>query len=249
MTKILIVDNEAPVRQALREMILLVNTQPCEIEEATGVKEGLQKIASFDPDILYLDIQMDDGTGFDLLQQVTQPAFQLIFTTAFDQYAIRAFQFSALDYLLKPVDPYALQKSLDRALANLSQKGLNRQLAVLLQQLATPSQGEKRIVLKDSTAAYYVKVADILYCQAEGTYTRFTIEGMNPVMISRNLKEFENLLEPLGFLRSHHSYLVNSDKIRLFDKADGGSLVLENGDRIPVSQRKKDFVLAMLEKS
>lgn len=249
MLKILIVDNELPVRGALREMIQLVSHQPFLIEEADGVLSGLKMIDSFKPDILFLDIQMDDGSGFDLLQQVPQPAFQLIFTTAFDNYAIRAFQFSALDYLLKPIDPAALQKSLERAITQLNQAGLNRQLSVLLQQVSAPLSADKKIVLKDNSAAYYVKVADIFYCQAEGTYTRFSVANMPPVMVSRNLKEFETLLEPLGFLRTHHSYLVNTATIRRFDKADGGSLVLDNGDRIPVSQRKRDFVLAMLEKS
>ncbi|MBL7742203.1 MAG: response regulator transcription factor [Chitinophagaceae bacterium] len=246
--KILLIDNEVNVRQGLKELIQLVSADMPLFEEANGVSDGLQKIKSFSPDMVFLDIEMDDGTGFDLLSRLDNPAFQLVFTTAHDQYAIRAFRFSAIDYLLKPVDPAELGKSLEKATNNIRHSDLDKRLAVLMQQLSHKTGHDRRIVLKDIDTTYFIRIADILFCQADGTYTKFYIVNNNPILVSKNLKEYETMLEPLGFLRTHHSYLANPDKIRMFDKTDGGSLVLEGDHRIPVSQRKRDFVLGMLEK-
>lgn len=246
--KLLLIDNEPNVRQGLKQMIQAVSTESNTIEEADGVESGLQIIKSFSPDIIFLDIEMDDGSGFDLLNRVAHPSFQLIFTTAHDQYAIQAFKFSAIDYLLKPIDPDELSKSLDKAVHYIRNNDLNKQLSVLMQQLTHKTDHERKIVLKDIESTYFIKVCDILFCEADGTYTRFHIANNNPILVSKNLKEYEMLLEPLGFLRTHHSFLANPDKIKMYDKTDGGSLILEGGHRIPVSQRKRDFVLGILEK-
>ena len=173
----------------------------------------------------------------------------IIFITAHNQYAIEAFRFSAIDYLLKPVDPEALQLSVLRAEKNLQSKTLQQQVQVLLQQLTGLHQHDKKIVLKDIDNTYFIKVTDILYCEAEGTYTKFFITGNKSILVSKNLKEYESVLEPLGFVRTHHSFLVNPGKIRVFDKRDGGMLILEEGLSVPVSQRKKEYVMQLLEKN
>jgi two-component system, LytTR family, response regulator len=245
--KILIIDNEEPLRSGLKELINNCSDQLPLIEEADGVASGLQKINQFRPDIVFLDIEMEDGTGFDLLSKIHNPGFQLIFTTAHNQYAIQAFKFSAIDYLLKPIDPEELQKSLNKATANINKSDLSRQLAVMMQQLAAKPEGEKKIVLKDIESTYFIKVNDILFCEAEGTYTKFYFTNNDPILVSKNLKEYEAILEPLGFLRTHHSYLANPTKIKMYDKTDGGALILEGGHSIPVSQRKKDTILSLLE--
>ena len=116
-----------------------------------------------------------------------------------------------------------------------------------MHQLSYKNENDKKIVLKDIEATYFIKVSDILYCEAEGTYTKFYFTNNEPILVSKNLKEYESMLEPLGFIRTHHSYLANPSKIKMFDKTDGGSLVLEGGLTVPVSQRKKDFVLSILE--
>lgn len=217
------------------------------VEEADGVKAGIQKIKSFQPDIVLLDVEMDDGTGFDLMKQLTQTNFQLIFVTAHNKYAIEAFQFSAIDYLLKPVDPDALQKAIQKAVNNIRNRDLGKQIEFLLHQLNGRHEHEKRIVLKDIDNIYFVKVSDILYCMAEGTYTIFYFNNNQQVIVSKNLKEYENLLEPLGFIRTHHSYLVNPEKITRFDKTDGGQLILVDEIKVPLAQRKKEWVLSLLE--
>ena len=247
--KVLIIDNEAHLRSGLAQLLKEFCPSVTAIETAEGVQSGLQKIRSFQPDLLLLDVEMDDGTGFDLMKQVQYPSFQLIFITAHNQYAIEAFRFSAIDYLLKPVDPDALQSGVLRAGKNLQSKTLQQQVQVLLQQLTGLHQHEKKIVLKDIDNTYFIKVADILYCEAEGTYTKFFITGNKSILVSKNLKEYESVLEPLGFVRTHHSFLVNPGKIRVFDKRDGGLLLLEEGLSVPVSQRKRDQVLQMLEKN
>jgi two-component system LytT family response regulator len=245
--KILLVDNEKEIRELLKDMIEAVAPNEHHVDEADGVATGVQKINSFKPDMLFLDVEMNDGTGFDLLNKVANPAFQLVFTTAHNKYAVQAFKFSAIDYLLKPVDFAELEQALHKAALNISDKTLSAQLKVLMQQLTTKDNTDKQIVLKDSEASYFVKIADILYCEAEGSYTKFYFAIEKPIVISKNLSTYDDLLIGYGFLRTHHSYLVNASRIKMYDKTDGGMLVLDNGHAVPVSHRKKEYVMQLLE--
>lgn len=245
--KILIVDNEKEVRGLLKDMIASISADAYIVEEAEGVETGLQKINTFQPDVIFLDVEMNDGTGFDLMNRVSNPAFQLVFTTAHNKYAVQAFKCSAIDYLLKPVDFTELEKSLQKAATAISGNSLSKQMAVLMQQLTAKDTSEKQIVLKDSEASYFVKVADILYCEAEGSYTKFYLLNNSPIVISKNLSTYEELLALYGFIRTHHSYLVNPAKIKMYDKTDGGTLILDSGHTVPISHRKKDYVMQVLE--
>jgi two-component system LytT family response regulator len=245
--KVLIIDNEENLRKGIRELLLAFCAEVSVIAEASGVQDGLVQIRSFQPDIVLLDVEMEDGTGFDLLKKLTNPQFQLIFVTAHNEYAIEAFRFSAIDYLLKPVDPDQLQAAIRKASSHILNNKLQKQVEILLQQISGIRNPEKKIVLKDMENTWFIKVADILYCEAEGTYTKFHIQDMPAILVSKNLKEYESILEPLGFVRTHHSFLANPDKIKSYDKTDGGALVLEGNITIPVSQRKKDFVMHLLE--
>lgn len=246
--KILLIDNEDEVRTILKEMVLAWANGLHIIEEANGVATGLEKINTFCPDIVLLDVEMNDGNGFDLLKQITNPTFQLIFTTAHNQYALQALKSSAIDYLLKPIDPVELNKSLQKAQENIQDKNLQKQLAVLMSQLSHKNDIDKQIVLKDIDKTYFIKQSDIIYCEAEGSYTKFYIVNSEPIFVSRNLRSYEEILAPAGFIRTHHSCLVNPNKIKIFDrKTDSGTLILEGGYTIPVSQRKKEFVIQLLE--
>lgn len=246
--KILLVDNEKEVRALLRDMIQAIAPGTHELAEADGVASGLQKINSFQPDLVFLDVEMGDGTGFDLMNKIQLPQFQLIFTTAHNQYAIQAFKCSAIDYLLKPVDLTELENGLKKAASAVSTNNLNQQLTVLMQQLNQKNTGDQQIVLKDIEASYFVKIADILYCEADGSYTKFYIAGSHTIMISKNLSTYEELLGTYGFIRTHHSYLVNPQRIKIYDKTDGGSLILDTGHAVPISHRKKDYVMQLLER-
>ena len=245
--KLLIIDNEENLRKGLKLLIQAFCPEVTQIFEAEGVETGLLAIESFKPDLVMLDVEMEDGTGFDLMTRIVLPSFQLIFVTAHNKYAIEAFKFSAIDYLLKPVGPEALQKAIGKVANQLQSQNLKKQIDFLLTQISQKPEIERRIVLKDIANVYYVKVAEIMYCEADGTYTKFYLQTGEQIMVSKNLKEYEAMLEPLGFLRTHNSFLVNPNKIKLFDKTDGGQIILESGQTVPVSQRKKDVILEILE--
>lgn len=246
--KLLIIDNEEAVRRTIKEIVELFCKEIHSIAEAEGVNSGLEKIKTYQPDVVLLDVEMNDGNGFDLMKQTEHPNFQLIFITAHNQYAIDAFKFSAIDYLLKPVNAGELQAAVTRAEETIRNKNLSRQVEVLLQQMNGKKEKDKKIVLRDSENIYFIRVSDILYCMADSVYTNFYLQDGKKIIISKPLKEYEALLEPIGFIRTHHSYLVNSEKITRFDKTDGGMLILEGELNVPLSQRKKETVLTILEK-
>jgi two-component system, LytTR family, response regulator len=244
--KIVLIDNETDVRETLHKLIEQIHPSRHDVQQADGVSTGISLINTFQPDVVFLDVEMDDGTGFDLLRKLNAPNFQLIFTTAFNQYAVQAFKFSAIDYLMKPVNPIELANALLKASEKEHEKNLQRQLDVLLQQVSGKSVAEKQIVLKDMDTTYFVKVSDILYCMAEGAYTQVFIQNSDPILVSRNLHVHEELLTPSGFIRSHHSCLVNPSHIKLYDRKTE-SLVLTSGHTVPISQRKRESVIEYLE--
>ena len=244
--KILLVDNEKAVRETLATMVQNWSNGIHQIEEAEGVKEGVSKINQFNPDILLLDVEMDDGTGIDLMKKIGSYNFQLIFITAHNKYAVDAFKFSAIDFLLKPIDTDDLLTSLEKATSNLKNKNLKEQIQVLNESMNAISLEQKKIVLKDKDSIYFVKVNEIIRCHAEGPYTEFYTTNGQKITISKNLKEYEEMLEPFGFIRAHHSHLINIRKIIRFDKTDGCNLIMENNDEVPVSQRKKEHLMEII---
>lgn len=245
--KVLIIDNEAPIRAGLRMQLETYCPEIETIEEATGVVTGLKAIDNFQPEIVFLDVEMDDGTGLDLLKQLGNNFhFQLIFITAHNKYAVDAFKFSAIDFLLKPIDTDDLIASVNKAISQYKNKDLQTQIQVLNESMNAISLEHKKIVLKDKDSIYFVKVNDIIRCHAEGPYTEFFITDGKKITISKNLKEYEEMLEPFGFIRAHHSHLINIRKITRFDKTDGCNLIMENNDEVPVSQRKKEHLLEMI---
>jgi two-component system LytT family response regulator len=245
--RVLVIDNEKNIREGVVHMVHEYCPEVTEVNEASGVKSGLDAIKNLSPDIVLLDVEMDDGTGMDLLSQLSEINFELIFITAHNKYAVDAFKYSAIDFLTKPILPDDLISAMDRAANHKESLSLVKQLKVLDNSLNRLNSKEKKIVLKDSNSIYFVDVSDIIRCQSDGQYTEFYLENQKKVVISRSLKEYEELLTPFGFLRPHHSHLINVNKILRFDKADGGNLILQNQDEIPVSQRKKAAILQLLE--
>lgn len=244
--KVLIIDNEAPIRAGLRMQLETYVPEMEDLQEATGVATGLIAIETYQPDIVFLDVEMDDGTGLDLLKKLGNYNFQLIFITAHNKYAVDAFKFSAIDFLLKPIDTDDLMTSVGKAVQQLKNRDLKEQIQVLNESMNKISMEHKKIVLKDKDSIYFVKVNDIIRCHAEGPYTEFFISGGQRIIISKNLKEYEEMLEPFGFIRAHHSHLINIRKITRFDKTDGCNLIMENNDEVPVSQRKKEHLLEII---
>lgn len=197
------------------------------------------------PDIVFTDVEMDDGTGMDMLSKLGDIKFQVIFITAHNKYAIDAFRFSAIDFLTKPINPDELAKSVQKAESNIKNKLFLEQVAVMNEKNLTKA--EKKIVLKELDAIHIIKVKDLICCEASGIYTTFFIDNNKQIVVSKNLKEYEEILEPYDFLRVHNSFLINANKIEKFEKNDGGFLIMEGGQRVPVSQRKKDVVISFLK--
>lgn len=212
------------------------------VREADSVPAALKEIDEFNPDLLLLDIQLHDKSGFDILQTIAPRYIPTIFITAYNDFALKAFQVSALDYLLKPFDPSDLSAALLKAHTRIQNNKILEQLDVFRQQFK-PAE-PKRIVLNTADLLHIVDLNDITYCLADGAYTHFHFTDRKPILVSKTLAHFENIIDSNQFIRTHQSYLVNMRHVTQFDKRNGGSLVLANEIEIPVSTRKKEEVLA-----
>ncbi|MGB0525617.1 MAG: LytR/AlgR family response regulator transcription factor [Flammeovirgaceae bacterium] len=243
---ILIIDDNEPIRSGLKKQLASLRPE-VQVAEANTVKTGLQAIENNNPDILFLDVEMSDGTGMDLLMQLGEHQFQLIFVTAYNHYAVEAFRFSAIDFLLKPITMDELAPALEKAEKQMQHHQFQMQLKILNEHLMGLRQQEKKIVLKDQENVHFVKVGQIIRCESDGPYTHFFLEDGNELIISKNLKGYEKLLAGYGFFRSHHSHLINIHKIQKFCKTDGGYLIMEDQAMVPVSTRKKEALLRRLE--
>jgi two-component system LytT family response regulator len=244
--RILIIDDERAIRSVIKDIITKYIPGSDEIREADGVITGWEAIRDFSPDIVLLDIRMADGTGFDLLNKCDQIGFKVIFTTAFEEFAIRAFKYSAIDYILKPIDPDELANAIHKA-GRLLQQEMAQRLGALRENL-DPDNIHKKILLKTAENIYLVKIDDLVCCESDQVYTRLYLSDGKMIMVSRSLKEFEEMLVPAGFFRIHKSYMINMDQIDHFEKADGGFVVMRNGMRVPVASRKREQFLQMIGK-
>lgn len=247
--RVIIIDNETSVRKGLIALLGKHCPQVTEIFEATGVVDGIRIINETKPDLVFLDVEMDDGTGFELLNKLVNYHFQLVFITAHNKYAVDAFKFCAIDFLLKPIGPMELVISVNRALDGQKKQNLELQIKLLQEHLFAVDKNlprAKNIALIDGNVIHYVKIEEIIFCKAEGAYTSFHLTNGKKILVSQILKEYDELLHGYMFIRTHHSYLVNSSKIVKYDKSDGGQLYLEDNYTIPVSARKKVVVLNIL---
>ena len=251
MLKAIIIDNELNARKSLSSDLLKFCPSVTVVGEAEGVESGIDLIKKAQPEIVFLDVEMDDGTGFDLLEKLKQKKlqidFHLIFTTAYEKYAIKAIKFSALDFLLKPVVVDELIAAITKAVARGARKVEDASLSALLNNIGKMDKGgPKHIVLTTADEAAVYKTDDIIKCESDRNYTKFYFSNDSPLLVSKTLKEFDDLLTDSGFERVHKSYLVNLSYVKKFIKTDGGYLVLKDGSTIPVSQRKRDSIMSKL---
>lgn len=204
---------------------------------------ALEVIQSLRPDLVFLDISMPGGTGFDLLSRIPAPDFDVIFVTAFHQYGIQAIKFSALDYLLKPIDVQELRQAVDKAQGRRADRQQKGQLENLLELLRHQQRKEEhRIALPGTKETRLVHPARIVRCEASNNYTTFFLQGGEKYLVSRPIFEYEEMLRDYGFLRCHQSHLVNKAFIRSWVKEDGGYLLLEDNTAIPVSRQKRELI-------
>jgi len=246
MLRTLIIDDEAPVRATLATLLAKTCPQVNLVGQAYSVKTGALAIREKSPDLVLLDIKMDDGTGFDLINQFENINFKIIFVTAYQEYAIRAFEFSAVDYILKPVNPERLSDAVKRA-EIIHQKTFNTQLGALHENLENPGKQNKKIILKNQESIFLLNVEDIIRCESDGSYTIFETTDKQKILVSKLLKDYDTLLSDSGFLRIHRSHLINLKHIKRFDRHDGGNVVMSNGTQIPVSTSGRERLLELFE--
>jgi two-component system, LytTR family, response regulator len=230
-----------------RTMLLNLVHEHCQqikvVAEADSVPTGLTAIVEHKPQLVFLDIELQSETAFEILEKLPEINFELIFTTAFDHYALKAIKFCAIDYLLKPIDLNELLIAVAKAEKRLNHEYLNKNLEALLNNLKSGSQNNHRIALPTLEGLLFVSVSDIIYCESSGPYTQFYLKQPNKILTSRHLKEYEDLLNGYNFFRIHKSYLVNLQEIQKYIRGDGGQLIMSNGAALTVSkQRKEEFM-------
>lgn len=247
MLRTVLIDDEAHMRQTLENLVKQYCPEVLLLAKADGVETGVAAIRKYYPDLVLLDIKLDDGTAFDLLKRLEPIDFKIIFITAYDDYAIRAFRLSAIDYLLKPVDPEELLDAVKKAGKTL-QENFNIQLNSLNEHLQSQDTAVRKLIVKTSESIHLLPVNDILYCESDGGYTTLFLRDQQSIISSTTLREYEDLLTESGFFRVHKSYLINMKYINRFEKTDGGVVVLMGEYRIPVASRKKDLLLELFER-
>ena len=247
MRAILVDDEQANLENL--QILLLKNCPVVKVVSvADNIEDAYEKINLHRPDLLFLDIQMGKTTGFDLLNKLSEKTFEVIFVTAYDNYGIQAVKFAALDYLLKPVDPDELKTAVLKAEKRVASKINGEQLNFLLSQIKRAEPTVPKIALPQQHEIRYVAVDDIIRCVADNTYTFFYLSNGDKILISKPLKEYSDLLKPHGFVRAHQSHLVNPKFVKSWLKEDGGTLLMNNGDKIPVSKPNREMVKAVLGK-
>lgn len=245
--KVIVVDDELFARQSI---IAILNSKFSNISivgEAESVIDAVKIIQEKKPDLVFLDIDLTDGSGFDVVNFLKPVSFQLIFVTAHQEYAIKAIKFSALDYILKPVSSFELEAAVNRLLEEKESVNQQLKLDAFDENMQDGSTKKKKIVLKTSDSIHLINVCDVMRCEADNNYTTFYISTGERIIVSKGLKEYDELLTEHGFFRVHQSHLINISCISRFDKRDGGSIVLCDEAKIPVSQRKKQKLLDIFE--
>ncbi len=245
--KAIIIEDEVNVREGFIKLIRTFCPEVDILATADGVESGLEILAKYRPDMLFLDINLPDGSGFDLIYRIQDRSFHTIFVTAYDHYALDAFKVSAVDYLLKPVSPDLLIKAVQKAGKKENEIENHMRFDVLKDRIKNTYEQSEKLILSDTERMELVHIHDIIYCEAKSSYTIFHLGGSRKFMASTNLKEYERILKPYGFIRSHHSILVNVQHIKSIQKTEGGSIILSNGNQVALSKRKKTQVFEAMK--
>jgi len=244
MISIAVIDDESKARETIIRILSLGKTEIRIAGEAGSVASGFDLINREHPDLVLLDINLTDGTGFDLLKKFEKITFMVIFITAHEEYAIKAFKFSAIDYILKPITAGDLLHAVDKANESKSKQDTEVKLTALLSNL----EKIRKIVLRTAESIHIIQVKNIIRCEADVNYTTFYLDNSEKLLVSKTLKDYADLLEHSGFFRTHQSHLVNLDHVVRYDKTEGGHLVMADGSIVPVSSRKKEELFSLFEK-
>jgi len=246
MKKVLIIDDENRTRALIAKMIDSFGLDVEAIAEGENVQSGIKAIEKHNPDIVFLDIQMPDGTGFDVIRSIEEKSFEVIFITAHEEFAIKAIKFSALDYLLKPVDAMELKAALEKAIVTVEGNTKDsRQYEALNSNIQKTE--KRRLVLKTQESVHVVELDQIIRCEADRNYTSFFLLDNKKILVSKTLKEYETLLAAHNFLRVQQSHLINIDYVDRYDKKNGGAVVMKDGSEVPLSPAKREIFFKRLE--
>ncbi len=246
--KAVIIDDERNSRDLICD-IIKSHFPDILLQSAVNTATGIKTINTFNPDIVFLDIDMPDGTGFDVLKNISEYNFKVIFITAHEEYAVKAIKYSALDYILKPVNAVELVNAINKALKKIKSEIEQLKIETLLSNLELFGKSRKRkLVLSTSDNTYIVDTDDIVRCKSDNNYTTFYLNNGNRILMSKTLKEYENLLSPDNFIRIHRSHLINVNYIDRIGKRNSGFLYMKDGTEIPVSHGKRDALTDMLKR-
>jgi len=247
MIKAVIIDDEPAMQEINSRLLTEYFPEISQVGTATSVESGVDLIEKKIPDLVLLDIELTDGSSFQLLQKLRPYNFKVVFITGFNSFAIRAIKFSATDYILKPVNETEFQQAIQRAV-ELIKKNENTQpqVNVLMDSMNKEVQ-HKKLVLRTSDSMHIIDICNIYFCKSDNSYTTFYFEGGEKILVSKSLKDYQGLLTGHGFFRPHQSFLVNLNHIKKVDKTDGGFIIMKNRKEIPVSSRQMKNLVALLE--
>jgi two-component system LytT family response regulator len=248
MINAILIDDEKNALELLEWQLQTWSPQVKPLALCTSVDEGIAAISKYKPQLIFLDIEMPRKNGFEVLQAFDEPDFEVIFTTAYDQFALKAFKYAALDYLLKPVDADELQAAVQRFEKLYRQRNFKQHLNILLQQYQQPQSLPGRIPLAMQDGIFFVSPQQIVCCDAASNYCFVHFDDKTKLVLSKTLKDMEDLLLPYNFLRVHHSHLVNVAHVKRYVKSEGGYLEMSDGAHIPVSRQRRDRIVELLTK-
>lgn len=245
--KAVLVDDEFRSIEFLQSLLDKYCPQVNIVATAGNVASGYEAIQNHSPDVVFLDVEMPDGNGFSLLEKFSDISFQVIFVTSHSHYALSAIKFSALDYLLKPVDSADLIRAVEKLESRIDNDHLQLTIEALTQNLKINNREQKKIVLRTAEQIYVVDIKEIVRLEADMKYTTFFMEDGRKILVSRTLKDFDDMLDGFGFLRVHQSHLIHMRFFDRYEKRDGGSAVMKDKSRVPVAVRKKEDLLNFLD--
>jgi two-component system LytT family response regulator len=248
MIKAVLIDDEKNTLELLEWQLQNYCPQVTPVALCASADEGIAAIKKHAPQLVFLDIEMPRKNGFEVLLAFPDPDFEVIFTTAYDQFALKAFKFAALDYLLKPVDANDLQVAVERYEKLHRQRDFKQQLHILLQQYQQPQGLPGKIPLATQEGIFFADPQQIVHCEAASNYCFVHFSDKSKLVLSKTLKDMEDLLLSFGFLRVHHSHLINLKHVKRYVKSDGGYIELSNGAQITISRQRRDMVVELLMK-
>ncbi|MEO1254066.1 MAG: LytTR family DNA-binding domain-containing protein [Bacteroidota bacterium] len=242
----LVVDDEQRSLDSLCKLIELYCDNIQEIRKASNLNEAETNIVEKRPDVLFLDVELGANKSFELFDKIDISDVPVIFTTAHKDYAVNAFRLSAIDFLLKPVDPDLLIEAVEKVKSALNARDQKEQFDALLYNLKTDTSQKKKIIINTAEANYVFQLKELLYCESKGNYTQFFHEDGRQVLVSKTLSSYDKQLAPYQFFRTHKSFLVNMQHVDRYDKREGGKVVLTNGNELPLADRRKEDFLEAL---